>query len=220
MGQVIGALVEYAPGQYGSFVRSNADSYSNEPCARCGGPIGYGGMAKRKGDERIVHFLRDMNRWGFVLDCREGGQHFQTEHLGFDAPKVAQTEQPTGEGVTVTMVASTKSYAPNLRKSAQVFKISGNPEVKGWAGRVRNAHHDHVITDFGPNSRCCERAERLGRHMHMAAQPVVLVDTARYGRQAQPERVSVTLGDVLTIDGADWRVTNVDSLDDPYLLPA
>lgn len=123
----------------------------------------------------------------------------------------------------VTMVVSAKPYAPNLRKSAQVFKISGNPEVKGWAGRVRNAHHDHVITDFGYQGEgpgCCERAERIGRHMHMSAQAVVLVDTARYGRQAQPERVSVTMGDVLTIDGADWRVTNVDSLDDPYLLPA
>jgi hypothetical protein len=123
----------------------------------------------------------------------------------------------------VTMVASTKSYAPNLRKSAQVFKISGNPEIKGWAGRVRNAHHDHVIVDFGYQGEgrgCCENAERLGRHMHMSAQPIVLVDTARYGAQQQPERIDVTLGDVLTIDGSDWRIANPYSLDDPYLLPA
>lgn len=292
---VIGALVEYASGQFGSFVRSNADSYSNDKCARCGRVIGYGGMAKRKGDAKIVHFLRDMNRWGFVLDCQDGGQHFQTEHLGFDAPKVDEPVRAEGqfelrvtqggseydsddvkaarvsrtevfnsfdelkryatdvEGVPmeaftyrvagrlntsytfqgwnwawsampaleVTLVDNAKPYTlPKLRVSTQVFRVSGSPDIEGWRGRVRNPSFDHMISDYGQDARCCDRATVIGRHMHLSARASVIASKRYYGVAEPAQKLAVRIGDCVTVDGADWIITNVDSLDDPYLLPA
>lgn len=122
----------------------------------------------------------------------------------------------TGQ-VQIALIADPKPYSPNVRRSAEVFKLCGNPEIKGWQGRVRNRHHDHTIVDFGADGRCCEHADKLGRHMHMQPQAVV-ISAHRIG--PAPVRREARIDDVITVDGADWRIVVPFSLDDPYLLPA
>ncbi len=64
-----GKLAEYAPGQYGTLVRTGSDSRDETLCATCGKTIGYSGMAIRMGDGAKVHYMADRNRPGYVLDC-------------------------------------------------------------------------------------------------------------------------------------------------------
>ena len=137
------------------------------------------------------------------------------------AAELAEAESPVTVGMTqVTLVADPKPYAPHVRRSAEVFELSGNAEIGGWQGRVRNRHHDHVIVDFGYTGEgpgCCEHADKLGRHMHMQPQ-VIVISAHRIG--PAPVRREARIGDVITVDGSDWRIVNAYNLHDPYLLPA
>lgn len=128
--------------------------------------------------------------------------------------------EATPAQLSLNLIDAPKPYCPNLRKSAQAFRLSANAEINGWRGKVRNASHDHTISDYGPGVRCCNRATVIGRHMHLSSQATVIADRARYGQTKAGERLNVTIGQVITVDGADWRITNLDSLDDPYLMPA
>lgn len=71
-------LVEYAPGQFGTLIRTGSDSRTETACATCDKAIGYAGMAERMGDGAPVHFMKDRSRPGFVLDCQTEN-YFQTE---------------------------------------------------------------------------------------------------------------------------------------------
>ena len=62
-------LVEYAPGQYGTLVRTGSDSRDETACATCGKALGYAGIAARMGDGAKVHYMADRDRPGYVLDC-------------------------------------------------------------------------------------------------------------------------------------------------------
>lgn len=98
-------LVEYAPGQFGDWVRNNADSRCNKLCARCGETIGYAGYALRKGDRKIVHFMRDSNRAGYVLDCKSDAKYFQTELYGVSRQPTRTNRQQESEQRREKMLA-------------------------------------------------------------------------------------------------------------------
>lgn len=120
----------------------------------------------------------------------------------------------------VTLVDDAKPYTPKLRVSTQVFRVSGSPDIEGWRGRVRNPSFDHMISDYGQDARCCDRATVIGRHMHLSARASVIASKRYYGVAEPAQKLAVRIGDCVTVDGSDWIITNVDSLADPYLLPA
>lgn len=72
-------MVEYAPGQFGTLICTGSDTLRVETCATCGGPMRGSGRAARFGDGKLVHFMADRDRPGYVLDCVTS-DFFRTSH--------------------------------------------------------------------------------------------------------------------------------------------
>lgn len=84
-------------------------------------------------------------------------------------------------------------------ESPEVFKVLPN----GIDGPVYNRHHMHRIVKF-TGDRCCERAASLPEHLHMSAMASVI----SLHPSAPEVRIECKLGDVFTVDGVKYRLTN------------
>lgn len=132
--------------------------------------------------------------------------------------EVVRTEDLPGEiiPVTITLVTVDKHRRPLLAESVEHFKVNAAPGGR----RVHNREFNHQVKAFRDLTNCCEQGPKVGPHLHMSAQPTV-IQSARYGNMGKAHTVhTVTVGDIITINGRPFILTNDHWAADPLLVPA